>query len=338
MDFEILLYYKFVPVPDPIHEREQTLQKCQELGLKGRIIIAPEGVNGTVSGPAEATAKFRDWMNDHPLFRGTEFKIDPYPTHAFKRLSVKAREEIVTLGTACEPWRNTGPFLEPAEFKRMIEEEDPLILDIRNDYEYEIGRFKGAVRPDVTTFKEFPAWLETVLPAAGDRPVLTYCTGGIRCEKLTAYLRDCGFDNVYQLHGGIVTYGKDPSTQGEHWEGVCYVFDDRISVPIGPEVRPVTRCQQCQQESPRYVNCANVDCNKQFVLCESCEATTDRTCSEACSLAERKREPNAKLELALRSERIRQRRQAWRQRRKERQRAERAQCAAVADSTVPEKS
>jgi UPF0176 protein len=338
MAFEILLYYKFVPVPDPEQERNDTYEVCKRLGLKGRIIIAPEGLNGTVSGTAESCGEFRAWMHEHPLWNHTEFKIDPHDGHAFKRLSVKARAEVVTLGQPCEPWVQTGPHLEPAEFRKMLEESDPLILDIRNDYEYEIGRFKGAVRPPVKTFKEFPEWLAEVLPKGSDRPVLTYCTGGIRCEKLTAYLIDQGIENVYQLKGGIVTYGKDPATRGAHWEGMCYVFDDRVTVPVGDHVIPVTRCVACQSETARYVNCSNVDCNKQYVLCEACETNVGRTCSEACAATERQREPNAKLALELRSERIRLRRQAWRHRRKARQRAERNQCAAEASSTVPENS
>jgi len=333
MDYQILLFYKFVPVADAVSERDALLAICKQLDLKGRIIVAPEGINGTVSGLVENCDAYRAWMDAHPLFGETEYKIDPVEGHAFGRLSVKARAEIVTLGHECEPWEKTGRHLEPAEFKAMLETENPLILDIRNDYEFEVGRFKGAVRPDVKTFKEFPDWLRTVIEPGEERPILTYCTGGIRCEKLTAYLVDQGIENVYQLHGGIVTYGKDPETQGEHWEGVCYVFDDRVTVPIGPNVTPVTRCLHCGVEIARFINCASVDCNRQFTCCEACEEKFSRSCSEACIHAERRREENGKLAIELRSERIKLRRQAYRARRKER--LKEAQCAAKAALTEP---
>jgi UPF0176 protein len=238
-----------------------------------------------------------------------EFKVDQAEGHVFPRLSVKARDEIVTLGEEAPP-ELTGHFLEPAAWKEMLKDPRALILDIRNDYEFEIGRFEGAIRPDVQTFKEFPEWLNRTLQGNEDRPILTYCTGGIRCEKLTAYLRKEGFDNIYQLHGGIVTYGKE--TDGAGWQGECFVFDDRVSVPISESAEAVASCHHCRAMTSRYQNCAAVDCNRLYVCCEECARTNDHCCSAECQTSPRQRETRSKLAPALRSEGVKIRRQRYR--------------------------
>lgn len=307
MTHRILLYYKFVPIADPETIRAEQMSWCEELGLKGRIIIAHEGINGTLSGPVEGTEEYCRRMQAHPSFQGTEFKVDEYDGHAFKRLSIKVRAEIVTLGIPADPLAHTGVELPPREFRAHLDDPDAIVLDIRNDYEYEMGRFRGAVRPPVASFKEFPEWLRSEFGDAKDRPLLTYCTGGIRCEKLTAFLLDEGFKKVYQLKGGIVTYAKDPEIQGELFDGDCFMFDDRLSVPVGA---PVSKCEKCQQPSARYANCSNVDCNRLYFLCAECEAQKGLACSEECEHAQRQRERNARLQPGLRSEshRARQRR------------------------------
>lgn len=305
MEYQVLLYYKFAHLPDPEGIAEEQRAWCRELGLRGRIIVAEEGINGTVSGLRDDCAEYVNRMNEHPAFKGTEFKIDDHGTHAFKRLSIKVRPEIVTLGAKVDV-EQTGIHLSPREFREMLSEPDALVLDIRNDYEYQLGRFKGAVRPSVETFKEFPEWLQQFADAKS-KPILTYCTGGIRCEKVTALLRQEGFEKVYQLHGGIVTYAKDPEVRGEGFEGDCFMFDDRLSVPVGA---PVSQCEKCGKPCARYVNCANVECNRLYFLCEACEAESGTPCSKECEAAQRKREPNARLDPQLRTEgkRLRQRR------------------------------
>jgi len=307
VDFQVLLYYLFVRLDDPESIAEEQRSWGQELGLKGRIIVAEEGINGTVSGPREAAQEYMRRMASHPSFSATEFKIDDHDGHVFRRLSVKVRPEIVTLGETVDVAADTGTHLSPADFRAKLDDPDALILDIRNDYEYEMGRFRGAVRPPVETFKEFPAWLREQFAEAKNRPVLTYCTGGIRCEKLTAFLRREGFEEVYQLHGGIMTYAKDPEVRGEGFEGDCFMFDDRLSVPVGP---PVSKCEKCGEASSRYVNCANVDCNRLYFLCEACETAHGLACSEACAASVRTRLRNARLAPLLRADgkRLRQRR------------------------------
>jgi UPF0176 protein len=311
--FQVLLYYKFVSVPDTEATAAKQREWCEDLGLKGRIIVAPEGINGTCSGSAEATNEYMRRMSEDAEFKGTEFKLDLADAHAFKRFSVKVRSEIVTLGKEVDVPQFTATHLDAIEWDRRISKGDALILDIRNDYEYEIGHFEGAVRPPVETFKEFPSWLEANFSDAKDRPILTYCTGGIRCEKLTAFLAQEGFNDVYQLDGGIVTYAKH-STQSK-FKGDCFVFDERMSVPVSGVV---SICARCGNESSRYVNCSNVDCNRLYILCASCEASTGLACKDECHAASRQREANEKLSPELRGEGKRLRRARHRQRRKER--------------------
>jgi len=307
VDFQVLLYYLFVRLDSPESIAEEQRQWCGELGLKGRIIVAEEGINGTVSGSREAAQEYIARMARHPQFANTEFKVDDHDGHAFKRLSVKVRPEIVTLGESVDVPANTGTHLKPKEFREKLDDPNALVLDIRNDYEYEMGRFAGAIRPPVKTFKEFPEWLRAELKDVKGRPILTYCTGGIRCEKLTAFLSQEGFEDVYQLHGGIVTYAKDPDVKGEKFEGDCFMFDERLSVPVGPVV---SLCEKCQAPSARYANCANVDCNRLYFLCAECEAAKGAACSQSCEAAERTRARNARLDPALRGEgkRLRRRR------------------------------
>ncbi len=313
MSHLVLLYYKFAQVDNPEREAAEQMRWCQELGMKGRIIVATEGINGTASGLEDDAREYMRRMSEHPLFADTEFKFDEHEGHAFKRLSVKVRDEIVTLGIEVDSVRNTGVHLEAKEFREKLDDPNALILDIRNDYEYEMGRFKGAIRPPVDSFREFPKWIAENFGDAKDRPLLTYCTGGIRCEKFTAYLTEQGYNEVYQLHGGIVTYAKDSEVQGDGFEGDCFMFDDRLSVPVG---EPVSFCEGCGEGCARYVNCSNVDCNRLYFLCEKCESERGVACSEPCRQAARVREHNARLNPGLRSDAAKLRKQRHRAKRR----------------------
>jgi UPF0176 protein len=172
----------------------------------------------------------------------------------------------------------------------MMQRDDVLILDGRTDYEYDLGHFKNAIRPPVKSFRDFPFWIRENLSAYKDKTILTYCTGGIRCEKLTAFMLSEGFEHVAQLHGGIVTYGKDENIKGKLWEGLCYVFDQRVAVPINhtEEYTVLTTCLHCGKPSDRYINCANIDCHNQHFQCEECEKKTFRSCSKECETAPRR--------------------------------------------------
>ena len=292
MTHRILLYYKFVKIDNPVTFCGEHLELCRSLGLLGRIIIAREGINGTVSGTVESTEAYKSAIWSDARFADLAFKENAHEGHAFPKLSVKARAEIVTIGQELLD-QPTGKHLPPDEFLRILESENVIVIDGRNDYEYDLGHFEGAIRPNFEVFKDYPSWLEANLGDKKDKKILTYCTGGIRCEKLTAIMIDQGFQDVNQLQGGIVEYGKDPKTRGSRFHGQCFVFDSRIAVPINSTENQVVvgRCFHCNSHSESYVNCANVECNKLYLCCEGCP----RCCSVACQEAPRKREAGRKM-------------------------------------------
>lgn len=288
--YRVLLYYNFVPVPDPQAARDEMEAFCEESELLGRILIAAEGLNGTVSGSWEATQRYMDWMAQHPVFHATEFKIDLVPGHAFLKLHVRVRNEIVHLGV--EDLDMTMPvnnYVEPAEWREMLKSNDPdiVILDARSNYEHEVGRFKNALTLDIDNFRELPEKLAE-LEAYKDKKIYTYCTGGIKCEKVSRLMLREGFQQVYQLHGGIVRYGHEVG--GEDFDGACYVFDQRVVVPVNA-VNPDTigHCEVCAGETEKYVNCANPDCNSHFLICDACADRLEGCCSEACLQNPRRR-------------------------------------------------
>lgn len=178
----------------------------------------------------------------------------------------------------------TGEHLAPKDFYEMMQRDDVVILDGRTGYEFDLGHFRGSIRPEVDSFKEFPDWIRENMSELKDKPILTYCTGGIRCEKLSGFMMKEGFQQVYQLDGGIVTYGKDPEVQGELFDGKCYVFDERISVQINHTDGDIIvgRCHHCGQPADQFINCANDACHLQHICCEDCEAQHSGHCSDEC--------------------------------------------------------
>ncbi|KIL34269.1 sulfurtransferase [Cohnella kolymensis] len=285
-EYRILLFYKYIEIPDPEAFTAEHLQFCKDLGVKGRILIASEGINGTLSGTVEQTEEYMKHMHSNPLFSDLFFKIDESDRHAFKKIFVRHKEELVTLryDKKLDPNVDGGKRLQPKEFYEYLQRDDVIVLDGRSDYEYALGHFRNAVKPDVETFREFPEWIRENLAELKDKPILTYCTGGIRCEMLTSVLQKEGFKDVYQLDGGIVTYGKDSEVQGRGFDGNCYVFDERISVRINQtdEHVVVGKCHHCGEATDRYINCADDTCHLQHLVCEECETTRRGYCSTAC--------------------------------------------------------
>lgn len=283
--YRVLLYYKFVTISDPETYAVEHKAFCNTLNLKGRILVAQEGINGTLCGTLEETEAYMEHMRKDPRFSDMVFKIHEEEKNAFRKLYVKPKSSIITLNEEDDvnPNDQVGTYLKPTEWYQMLQKEDVIILDGRNGYEYDIGHFRGAIRPDITNFKEFPKWIEENLSAHKDKKVIAYCTGGIRCEKLTGVLLNQGFKDVYHLEGGIVTYGQDEETRGRLWDGKCYVFDDRISVGINQEEETiVSRCVHCESLTDRYINCTNDDCHLQHISCESCEVEKEGFCSSTC--------------------------------------------------------
>lgn len=288
--YHVLLYYNYVHIEDPEAYANEHLAFCNSLGLKGRILVAEEGINGTVSGTIDATNQYIEKMHADPLFADMLFKIDEAEGHAFKKMHVRARPELVTLRLEDDinPREITGNYLTPKEFNEAMRDENTVVIDARNDYEYDIGHFRGAIRPDIHNFRELPDWVEENKEQLEGKRLLTYCTGGIRCEKFSGWLVEQGFDDVNQLHGGIATYGKDPEVQGELWDGQMYVFDERLSVPINQKEHVIVGKDYFDGEPcERYVNCANPVCNKQILCSEDNEHKYMRGCTHECRVSPR---------------------------------------------------
>lgn len=290
--FRVLLYYHYVTIKNPEEYTQQHLDFCKSIGIKGRILIANEGINGTISGTVEQTDLYMTYMNEDPRFKEMIYKIDEADGHAFKKMRVRHRPELVTLRLEedVNPLELTGDYYNPKEFFEAMQQVDTVVLDARNDYEYSLGHFRNAVKPEINTFKELPDWIRANRARLEGKKILTYCTGGVRCEKFSGWLRKEGFKDVAQLHGGIVTYGKDTEVQGELWDGQCYVFDERISVPIN-RVEPVVvgRDYFTNELCERYVNCANPECNKKILCSEENEDKYLRSCSHECRIHSRNR-------------------------------------------------
>ena len=276
----VLLYYKFTSVKKPQFEVMQHKLVCQGIGLKGRILIGEEGLNGTVAGTRAQLKQYTDYMDNHPVFNNIVFKRSPAGKMPFPKMIVKYRKEIVTLGKKVD-LKKTGKYLKPQELHELFEKnEDMVVVDMRNNYEYEVGRFEGAIQPDTVKFYELPEKVKN-LKIDKKKKVVTYCTGGIRCEKATALLAEEGFTDVYQLEGGIVKYlEKYPDG---HFIGKNFVFDDRMvtntDTKSGSKV--LGKCAHCKQASDRYIDCVKPDCHQLFICCKDCEKKYQGLCPVA---------------------------------------------------------
>lgn len=287
-EYYILLYYCYSKIENPEEFREQHHLFCISLNLQGRIILAPEGLNGTVSGLKADCIKYMETLKADPRFKDIDFKVEEHDKPGFQKLHVRVKPEIVHSGLLeIDPSKKTGIHLEPAEFKKMKDQEDVVILDVRSNYEHGVGRFKNAVTLDIENFRDFPDKINE-LEKYKDKKILTYCTGGIKCEKASAWLLEKGFKDVYQLHGGIIKYGIEEN--GEDFEGKCYVFDNRIVVDVN-KVNPVviSECYVCGKKEDRMINCANPECNLHVPICHDCGWKMDGACSEECKTHPEKR-------------------------------------------------
>ncbi len=289
--YQTLLYYCYSHIEDAEQYAADHLKFCKDLGLTGRIIIADEGLNGTVSGTIEQCKQYMDYIYADGRFNATEFKIDEVDTPSFMKMHCRYKAEIVHSGlrdpNIINPTKETGKHLEPVEFMEMKDRDDVVILDVRSNYEHKMGKFKNAITLDIDNFRDFPAMINQ-LAQYKDKKILTYCTGGIKCEKASALLLHEGFQDVYQLHGGIIKYGKEAG--GKDFDGKCYVFDNRIAVDVN-SVNPkvVSVCYNCGTKTTKMINCANPECNEHFTQCEECGWKMDGCCSDACKEHPRKR-------------------------------------------------
>lgn len=282
-EYSILLYYCYAQIDDHEAYREEHHLFCIENNLRGRIIISPEGLNGTVSGKKADCEAYMAYVQSDARFADTEFKVEESDIQAFAKLHVRVKPEIVHSSLRhINPRERTGTYVEPEEFKELLKQpdEDTIFLDVRSNYEHSVGRFKNAMTLDIDNFREFPERVKE-LDHLKNKKVVTYCTGGIKCEKASAYLLEQGFENVYQLHGGIIKYGIE--TGGEDFEGKCYVFDNRITADVN-SVNPsiVSRCHITGVPTDRMVNCANPQCNAHIAMSEEAGWLMDGCCSDEC--------------------------------------------------------
>jgi UPF0176 protein len=279
---KIILYYKFVPIEDTETVMYWQRALCEKLGLKGRILISKHGINGTLGGEISNLKYYTRDMKTHSLFGGITWKWSEGGADDFPRLSVKVRNEIVSFGIPGEIKVDNngivggGKHLKPRQVHELVEKhgEQVVFMDGRNAYEAEIGKFKSAVIPNTETTRDFAKELEKPeIQKLKNKKIVTYCTGGIRCEVLSAMMKQRGFEDVYQIDGGIAKYGEEYGDDGL-WEGKMYVFDRRMSIGFSPDSKDIGECIYCGCETSNYENCTDRSCNKLMLICENCQHKT----------------------------------------------------------------
>lgn len=280
---KILLYYKYIDIENPEEQMLWQRQLCQSLGLKGRIIIAHEGINGTLGGSNQAIDQYKENMNKHSLFSEIDFKESSGEADHFPRLQIKVKKEIVNLGvdTRLVSAKNNGKYLEPEQAHELISQKctNLVLLDTRNNYESRVGTFENAIIPNTQTFREFPDYIDKNIDLFKDKEVIMFCTGGVRCERASAYLKLKNITKeVYHIKGGIHKYvEKFPNG---YFKGKNYVFDRRVTVQVSEDI--LSNCELCQIAYDEYTNCINAECNKQIIVCPNCIGQYHNTCSPEC--------------------------------------------------------
>ena len=327
-----ILFYKYVEIENPEKLRDEQIKLAKSLNLLGTVLIAKEGINGCVSGNDSEIDKYKKTLTSDKRFSDLKFKEADVLNHTFRKLYVRARNEIVSLKNPADLDKK-GNYIEARELKHLLDNKrDIILLDARNNYEHEIGRFKGAVHLDIDTFREFPSKIKqlsniinsiknkgitnnpkdnnyegyiknnktntTIKNQKNDedfknKKIITYCTGGVRCEKASALLKEAGFENVYQLHDGIVNYGKECGDS--YWEGKCFVFDTRGAIDIDPKKKsePITQCALCHLPSGELHQCSYVKCDRFFTACDNCLEVLEGCCSKRC------RNNNSRIKIIL---------------------------------------
>ena len=281
---KILLYYKFTPLSDP--EAVKLWQKtlCENLNLRGRILMSRHGLNGTVGGDIDDLKAYIRATKQYPGFRDTVFKWSDGAREDFPRMSVKSRRELVGFKNADDEFEvdengviGGGKHLKPQEVNELVETygDDVVFFDGRNAHEAKIGKFKDAIVPDTRTSRDFIAELESdKYDDIKDKKVITYCTGGVRCEVISAMMKKRGFKEVYQIDGGIVKYGEAYGDDGL-WEGALRVFDGRMTVKFSERAKTIGECLHCGAKTSNFENCANVTCNELVLICKTCKENPD---------------------------------------------------------------
>ena len=241
--------YHFAPIEAPARRRQPLLDLCLDAGIRGTLLLAEEGINGTIAGPADGIEKVVSHLRGWPGFADLEVKYSTASSPGFLRMKVRLKSEIVTMGKpGIDPARDTGTYVEPKDWNDLIRRNDVMVIDTRNDYETRIGRFHRAVDPETSSFRAFPDWADALAENPHKpKAVAMYCTGGIRCEKASAYMKQIGFEEVYHLKGGILKYLEDIPAEESLWQGECFVFDDRVALKHGLATGDHSLCHACKQ-------------------------------------------------------------------------------------------
>jgi len=287
--YKVISFYKYVDVEDPESFAKEHLDWCISNELRGKVYIAKEGISGSIFGIEEKVNLYKSKLKSYKIFEDVWFKESGTEQIAFPKMHVRVKDEIVNSGLKNVNLSKGGKRLSPEELLKFYNEgKDFVIVDARNWYESKIGRFKNALVPDITHFREWPKVVES-LRKYKDKTVVTYCTGGIRCEKASAYMIEEGFKDVYQLDGGIINFiNKYPDT---YWLGSMFVFDDRkvVEPNTKEELKYIAQCEFCGKPTSYYINCHNIDCDKIIIICHNCKIDNDYCCSDDCRAAENRR-------------------------------------------------
>ncbi len=281
-----LSFYQYHYIADPVSFRNKLFKNWSELDVLGRIYIAHEGINAQLSVPASNFNQFKAQLDDIDFLKGVRLNIAiEQDDKSFLKLTIKVRSKIVADGLNDETFdvTNKGVHLKASEFNKLIESEDTILVDMRNHYESEIGHFKGAITPDVDTFRDSLPIIEEELAAYKDsKNLVMYCTGGIRCEKASAYFKYKGFKNVFQLEGGIIEYVRQVNDQNleNKFIGKNFVFDERRAERVSEDI--IAQCHQCGEPCDTHTNCANDGCHLLFIQCLACKEKMQNCCSDEC--------------------------------------------------------
>ena len=287
MEYWVLAFYYLDPIQEPLLEIERHKEFFKNKDLTSRIYISEQGINGQMSGRVDHAQEYMDWIHSDPRFAKIQFKIHISHEQAFPKATIKYRRQLVAIDQEVD-LKVQGEHVTPETWDEMLKsrDENTVVLDVRNNYEWEVGHFEGAELPPLETFRQFPQYAKQLKEARDPQKtkVMMYCTGGIRCEYYSSVMKNEGFENVYQLDGGVIQYGLD---QGQsNWRGKLFVFDDRLVVPISDEEAPsIGVCKYCKTSTDIYYNCANMDCNDLFVCCATCAKEHRGCCCEKCQNA-----------------------------------------------------
>lgn len=283
MDYQVIAYYYLGGLEDPHAEIAKQKEFFAARDMMGRLYISEQGINAQMSALSAHAEEYIAWMRSDSRFAPIQYKVHYSSEHAFPKATIKYRRQLVAIDCPVD-FSQIGEHVPPKLWKQMLEEHDEntVVIDVRNKYEWKVGHFQGADLPPFETFREFPQYAAELKEKRDPKKtrVMMYCTGGIRCEYYSALMKAEGFNEVYQLDGGVINYGFECGS--DSWDGKLFVFDDRLVVPLSDDASTISNCKHCQKSHDTYHNCANMDCNELFVCCIDCLKQNKGCCSESC--------------------------------------------------------